>query len=230
MRNKTNPTSRRGFLGRLAAGVAAFSAASFSPLTTSARKIVDQGNDSGADDWIRQIKGKHKMVFDVTQPHGLYPFAWPRVFLMTNQMMGAASKEVGAIVVLRHRAIPYTMEDWLWKKYSFGEVFKAEDPVQKVVAVRNPFWKPNEGDFKIPGVGSVAIGINELQEAGIVFCVCEMAINVNSAVIAQSINAQHEVVKKDLLSGLLPGIIKVPSGVWALGRAQENGFGYCFAS
>jgi intracellular sulfur oxidation DsrE/DsrF family protein len=229
MPNETSRNSRRSFLGRLAAGAAALGAASLSPLTMSAKKISGIHEVVNADNWIREIRGKHKMAFDVTQPHGVYPFAWPRVFLTTNQMTGADPKDVGAIVVLRHTAIPYAMEDRLWKKYSFGEVFKAEDPVQKVVAVRNPFWNPKEGDYKVPGIGNVAIGINELQQSGIKFCVCEMAINVQSAAIAQLLNESHETVKNDFLSGLLPGIIKVPSGVWALGRAQQHGFGYCFA-
>ena len=38
-----------------------------------------------------------------------------------------------------------------------------------------------------------------------------------------------EKVRKDWVSGLFPGIQVVPSGVWALGRAQEHGCGYCFA-
>jgi intracellular sulfur oxidation DsrE/DsrF family protein len=28
---------------------------------------------------------------------------------------------------------------------------------------------------------------------------------------------------------LLPGVQVVPSGVWAVGRAQEKGCGYCYA-
>jgi intracellular sulfur oxidation DsrE/DsrF family protein len=33
----------------------------------------------------------------------------------------------------------------------------------------------------------------------------------------------------DSKAGLLPGIQIVPSGVWAVGRAQEHGCQYCFA-
>jgi intracellular sulfur oxidation DsrE/DsrF family protein len=36
-------------------------------------------------------------------------------------------------------------------------------------------------------------------------------------------------VKKEWVAGLLPGIQVVPSGVWAIGRAQERGCGYIFA-
>jgi intracellular sulfur oxidation DsrE/DsrF family protein len=73
------------------------------------------------------------------------------------------------------------------------------------------------------------IGVNQLQENGVLFVVCAAAINVYSAAIAQSMNLKHEDVKNDLLSGVLPGIQPVPSGVWALGRAQEKGCGYIYA-
>ena len=79
------------------------------------------------------------------------------------------------------------------------------------------------GDYSIPGIGNVQIGINELQDSGVMFCVCAMAINVNSTIIAQNMKLNAEDVKKDLLSGILPGIQVVPSGVWAVGRAQEHG-------
>ena len=61
------------------------------------------------------------------------------------------------------------------------------------------------------------------------FVVCAAAINVYSATIAQSMNLKHEDVKKDFTNAILPGIQPVPSGVWALGRAQEKGCGYIFA-
>jgi len=38
-----------------------------------------------------------------------------------------------------------------------------------------------------------------------------------------------EEVKKDWLSGMLPGIQVMPAGIWAINRAQERGCSYCFA-
>lgn len=157
------------------------------------------------------------------------PFAWPRVFLMTNQATGTEEKDNSVVVVLRHDAIPYAFDNRLWDKYKFGEVFKANDPATKAPATRNPFWKPKPGDFKIPGIGNVAIGINELQASGVMFAVCEAAITVYSAAVADGMKMNAADVKKDWLSGLLPGIQPVPSGVWALGRAQEHKCAYIFA-
>ena len=225
-------TSRRNFLGAVAAGTAIFSISTLaSPLTAGAKKVEEKLRT--ADDpeaWLQKLNGKHKMVFDVTQPHGIFPFAWPRVFLMTNTMTGTPEKENNVVIVLRHDAIPYAMENRLWEQYNFGEVFKVTDPATNASSRRNPFWQPKAGDFKVPGIGQVAIGINELQQSGAIFVVCDAAMTVYSAAVAQKMGKDAAEVKKDWVSGLLPGITVVPSGVWALGRAQEKGCGYCFAS
>jgi hypothetical protein len=222
--NEKNP--RREFLGKLTTGAVA----GFAALTTSFTATADTDESlSNADEWFKKLTGKHRMVFDVTQPHEIFPFAWPRVFLITNGATGTPEKECGVVVVLRHDAIGYAMEDRLWEKYKFGEVFKAKDPATGTAATRNPFAKPKPGDFKVPGLGQVAIGINELQSSGVMFCVCEAAITVYSAAVAQGANLDAAEVRKDWVAGLLPGIQVVPSGVWAVGRAQEHGCSYCFA-
>jgi intracellular sulfur oxidation DsrE/DsrF family protein len=54
-------------------------------------------------------------------------------------------------------------------------------------------------------------------------------MTVYSTALAQGMKQNPEEVKKDWMAGLLPGIQVVPSGVWALGRAQEKGCAYIFA-
>ncbi|MES2373218.1 MAG: hypothetical protein V4557_11610 [Bacteroidota bacterium] len=54
-------------------------------------------------------------------------------------------------------------------------------------------------------------------------------MGVFTATAAGMMNMSQEDVKKDWLKGLLPGVQLVPSGVWAVGRAQEHGCAYCFA-
>ena len=229
--NEKRPPSRRHFLGALAGSAAAIGASMSTPLAAGAKDLAThiENNDDDPDAWFKQIKGKHRVVFDVTRPHEILPFAWPRVFLMTNELTGTPEKDNSVVIVLRHDAIPFAMQDPLWVKYKFGEVFKVEDMGTKAPAMRNAFAKPKPGDFKIPGVGNVAIGINELQQSGVLFCVCNMAMTVYSAALAQGMNMKAEDVLKEWKEGLLPGIQVVPSGVWALGRAQEKGCGYIFA-
>ena len=222
---------RRSFIGKLATGAAALGLATIAPsIPVKANEISDLSvNPEDPDAWFNQIKGKHRVVFDATHPHEVLPFAWPKVFLLTNAGTGTPEKENSVVVVLRHDAIPYAFEDKIWAKYKFGEMFKADDPKTKTPATRNPFWKPQAGDFKIPGVGNVEIGINELQASGVMFCVCNMAMTVYSNVAAGMMKMKPEDVMNDWMAGLLPGIQVVPSGVWALGRAQEHGCAYIFA-
>jgi len=222
---------RRNFLGSIATGAAVLGAASLAaPLSLQANASFSPAKTTADPDaWFNQLKGKHRIVFDVTRPHEMFPFAWPKVFMLTNAGTGTPEKECNVVVILRHDGIPYAFEDKLWEKYKFGEMFKADDPLTKAPATRNPFWKPKPGDFKVPGIGNVAIGINELQENGVMFCVCDVAVTVYTAVAAQKMNVDPAGLKKEWLAGLLPGVQVVPSGVWAVGRAQEHGCAYCFA-
>ena len=223
-------THRRGFLGVLAAGAAAIGLATIaSPLRLAATPGMPATDPTDPDAWFNQVKGKHRMVLDVPRPHEIFPFAWSKVFLMTNAATGTPEKNNSVIVVLRHDGIPYAFEDRIWAKYKFGEVFKIDDPATKAPSLRNPFWKPKPGDFKIPGIGNVDIGIDQLQDSGVLFCVCDMAMTVYSAALAQGMNGDPAEIKKEWISGLLPGVQPMPSGIWAVGRAQEHGCTYCFA-
>ncbi len=227
--NQLQTNQRRTFLKQVATGAAALGAGILSaPLQLPAEDILSSPVSS-ADEWFKQIKGKHKMVFDVTQPHEMMPFAWPRIFLLTNAQTNTPEKDCGIVVILRHNAIPYAMENQLWKKYKFGETFKINDSATNAPATQNPFWRPKPGKYKIPGLGPVQIGINELQASGVKFCACDMALTVDSALAAKQTNQDPAAVKKEWLAGLLPGVHVVPSGVWAVGRAQEHGCSYCFA-
>lgn len=228
-------THRRGFLGAITKSAAAFGLTSLAlPFN---QLIASETNTKGkttypaadADQWFNQVKGKHRMVYDATRPHEIFPFAWPKVFLLTNQATGTPATDCGVVVVLRHTAIAYAFDNWVWAKYKFGELFNAPDPKTKSASLRNPFWKPKPGDFSLPGIGEVQIGINDLQADGVMFCACEMALAVFTGAAAGLMHMSQEEVKNDWLKGLLPGIQLVPSGVWAVGRAQEHGCAYCFA-
>ena len=216
-------------MGTLAVGATASLGLSAlaNPLLASTPENNSMAED--ADAWFNKVKGKHRVVFDATRPHEIMPFVWPRVFLVTNNATGTPENDCGVVVVLRHSAIPYAFEDRLWAKYNFGEMFHAMDPKTEKPSTRNPFWKPKPGAFKIPGFGEVQIGINELQSSGVMFCVCSAALTVYSTAVASGMNLKAEDVYKEWVAGLLPDIQPVPSGVWALGRAQENGCKYCFA-
>lgn len=222
---------RRGFLRQFLTGAAAFGVGMFAkPGNASASESSASPDVSEADEWFKKVKGKHKIMFDVTEPHGMFPFAWPRIFLLTNGKTGTPPEECGVVVVLRHSAAAYAIGDKLWEKYKFGEFFKINDAEGKAPATHNPFWQPKPGTYKGPGIGEIHIGIDELQASGVMFCVCDAALTALTASFAEKTSQDAATVKKEWVDALLPGVQLVPSGVWAVGRAQERGCAYCFAS
>jgi hypothetical protein len=220
---------RRRFLATLASGAAAAGLATLPSVNLHAENSFISDADDNPDAWFNKVKGKHRIVFDAPKPHEIMPFVWPKVFLLTNGATGTPEKDCGVVVVLRHSAIGYAFKSELWEKYKLGEVFEAEDPKTKKPSTRNPFWMPGKDDFTVPGFGSVQICVNDLQASGVMFCVCNAAMTVYTNVIAGMNKMSADDVMKDFKSHLIPGIQIVPSGVWAVGRAQEHGCQYCFA-
>ncbi len=214
-------SSRRQFVGTLAAASGLLAGLPGNTLASG----LEAGDMSEADAWFKKVKGTHRIVYDATEPHNGFPMIWAWVYYKTNNETGSPDSDMTAMVILRHNAIPFAMEDRLWEKYKFGEMFKVNDNHTNAPATRNPYWIPQEKDYPMAGID----GIKRLQERGALFCVCNMAISVYSGFAAQAMGLDAETVRKDWLSGVLPGIQVVPSGVWAVSRAQEKNCAYCYA-
>ena len=178
-----------------------------------------------ADDWFKNIKGTHRIVYDGSTPHDGFPIIWNWAFYLSNNETGSVDDDITAMTVLRHNAIPFALKSEVWEKYKLGEVFGVNDNATKAPALRNPYYEPKEGDFPMP----VIQGIKEMQERGAMFCVCNLALSVYSGAVAQKMELDPKKVYQEWVDAVQPGIQIVPSGVWALGRAQQNGCGYIFA-
>ncbi len=223
--NDSNSTSRRNFLEKIALGSA------IGGITGLVNPVfgntVSDGNARihEADEWFKKVKGTHRVVYDGSTPHDGFPIIWNWVFYLTNNQTDSPDSDITAMTVLRHSGIGFALEDRLWAKYKLGEALGVKDPISGEPSLRNPYYDPKPGDFPMPQIQ----GIKDLQERGAMFCVCGLAIQVYSGAVASSMNLNAEEVTKDMMSGVLPGIQVVPSGVWALGRAQEHGCAYIFA-
>jgi intracellular sulfur oxidation DsrE/DsrF family protein len=218
-------THRRGFLGTLAAAGAATLAA-LTPWRLAAATAGGNGSTARAADpafeaWLGRITGKHKMVFDAPEPNNGMPVIWPRVWLNgNNDNYGTTDADNSAVVVLRHAAIPLAMQDAMWAKYKFGEMFGIKDG--DAAATRNGFVKP----LPVPLPGT---GVEQLLAKGVLFGVCNVALTLYSGAAAQKMGMDPGAVKQEWVAGLIPGIQVVPSGVLAVSRTQEKGCSYCFA-
>jgi len=221
-----DPIQRRHFLGTLLATASVGVAGLALPLQsgTAEERTTPAPGGSDFDQWLGRIKGKHKQVFDCPAPNSGLPLAWARVFLMTNESVGVKEGNVTAVVVLRHNGIPLGMESRLWEKYKFGEMFNANDMETKAPLTANPFWQPKAGTLMLPDMS-----IDALQKSGVLFGICDMAMTVYSKMAGDKMKMDAAEIKKDWVSGILPGIAVVPSGVLAVNRAQEHGCTYCYA-
>ncbi|MGA9835968.1 MAG: hypothetical protein WBQ26_01490 [Gemmatimonadaceae bacterium] len=210
-------THRRGFITRLAGAIGL---AAVAPSRLFAEPS-GRGEDPQLEAWFNRITGKHRMVFDATAPNGGMPAIWPRIYLNTmHDTYPTPDADDTAVVILRHEGAPLALGDAMWAKYKFGEQLKVDDNGHP--ATRNVF-------ATITGLPIPGLGVVELLKAGVLIGVCNMALTVLSGTIAGKTGANADDVKRELLANVYPGIQLVPSGVMAVGRAQEKGCNYCYA-
>ncbi len=210
-------THRRGFLTRLAGAVGL---AAIAPSRLLAEATAPS-QDPQFEAWLNRIHGTHRIVFDAPAANGGMAVIWPRVYLMTmNATYKTTDAQDSTVVILRHEAAPLALGDAMWAKYKFGEQLKVDDNGQP--ATRNMF-------ATITGLPLPALGVVEVLKTGTLIGVCDVALSVLSGAIAGKTGGNANDVKKELIANVYPGIQVVPSGVMAVGRAQEKGCNYCFA-
>jgi intracellular sulfur oxidation DsrE/DsrF family protein len=216
-------TPRRSFLGRLAGGAVALAASGF--VTLKAEESLPEQAQGGWDNtWMTKIKGKHRQVFDAMEVNSGFPLVMTRIWLMTNtQADKTPEKDLSAVVVLRHASIPMTLNDAIWAKYKLGEMFNVTDGLTSKPAERNVFATAK--DFALPPFPDAAV--DRLVASGVLFCACNMALLHYSGVVADKMQMDKTAVYNEWVAALLPGMTKVPSGVFAVGRAQDHECRYC---
>ncbi len=228
--NHSPGSDRRTFLTRVGAGAAALGFGAAAPaslaaadpnLLAAALRGAGTGVDPALEAWFKRINGKHRAVFDAPGMNSGFPAIFPRVYLITmNQTYGTKDADNSVVLILRHEAIPMGMQDAMWAKYPFGEEMGVKDG--EAPAKRNVY-------ATIEGLPLPGLGVNELLKSNVLVGVCNMALTVASAHFAQKMNLDAATVKQEWIDHLLPGVQVVPSGVMAVGRAQEEGCGYVFA-
>jgi len=218
-------THRRGFIGRLTAatvGALGLVAATRRGLD-GAEPVIEGG--SGADDWLNGLTGTHRQFFDAVTVNEGFPFSFAMTFMNTiGETYKASDKDINAIVGLRHFAIPLVFNDDVWGKYKLGEMFNVKDPSTKAPATRNPYAYAKPGELLFPGMA-----YEKLQERGVRFTCCNVALTVLSGMAAERAGLPKDGAKQEWLAGMFKGATVVPSGVLAVNRAQKRGCTYCYA-
>jgi intracellular sulfur oxidation DsrE/DsrF family protein len=213
----TSSTPRRGFLGRITAAAMGLGVASLVP--EGAEAAVSHAKDAALEAWFAKMNGKHRAVFDSPESNSGFGVIWPRIYILTTEGTYPGEKAT-PMVILRHESLPLALQDNLWMKYKLGEQFKIN--VDNMPATRNPY-------ASITGLPIPGLGVAELIKTGVLIGACDVAMTVYSSGAAQKMGLKAEDVKKEWIAGMIPGVQLVPSGVFAVARAQELGAQYIFA-
>ena len=195
-------THRRSFFGRFA-GLSALGLFGVAASTAARAQTV------AGDEWPGQLSGRHKAIFDVFGMNDGFPLGFVNNFLTPN--MSAT-----AVMIFRHQGTPYAFNHSIWAKYKMGETFKIIDPETKMPAVKNPWFEAKAGQ-----------SLEKLAARGVVMGVCNVATRGQSGRLAPNAGVSADEAYKEFAANLLPGVSLVPSGTWAVNRAQEAGCTYC---
>jgi hypothetical protein len=213
-------THRRGFLGGLAAGVAALVVGRASKAQAELSGLTPF-NGAADDAWVARIKGKHRQIVDCTTPNDGFGLPFALNFIDTSkQALNAPESEFTSVVVYRHMSMPLMLNDAMWAKYKIGETFNITDPKTKAPATRNIF---RDSVLGRPGLTYE----QAMATRPVIMTACNVALTVLSGMAAPKASVSADQAKADWAANLLAGVNLVPSGVYAVNRAQETRCTYC---
>jgi intracellular sulfur oxidation DsrE/DsrF family protein len=214
-----------GTLRRDLLGAAMLGAAAALPELASADQVRAAPADNAFLAWLDSIGGKQRQLFDMPEPHDGFGLVWAKVFLDTGPAaFGLPESDFGAVIVLRHFALPLALDDAIWRKYKLGQVAQLTDPASKAPAERNYFVRSRPGDLFY-----VDASLDKLIARGVKVGACNVALTAMSGMLAKRMELPHDEVRKEWLAGLIPGVQLVPSGIVAVNGAQSRACAYCFA-
>ena len=228
-------THRRGFLARMV-GTAA--AASFA--MPGSRAFAADG--AGPDDWIKEVKGTHRCLFDFPQHQNAMPLLHILNYLNTyNAAYKTGAGQVGAVgtfySVGTRSSISLGFNDAMWAKYELGAYLGVKDADGNVYT-RNVFNRPTPKDLHlllkaadlpmIPALADAipALGIESLQKMGAKFILCANALGIWCLELEARGKGKAAEIEKELRANLLPGVTIVPAMVIAIEKAQAAGISY----
>jgi intracellular sulfur oxidation DsrE/DsrF family protein len=219
--NSPRQTERRTFLHRLGAGLGAIALAA-TPRSLHASAAAPS-TDPG-DEWLKPLTGRHRTIFDASAHLNGKALAQSKNFLDAwHDAYAVPPQEVNLVVGVHGDALPLVVDDATWRRFKLGEQYDVVDGSTKRAAERNAFvssYAPTAG------LVSVAQSVDALQKRGVTFLVCMNTIARATGKLAAAGFGTAEEIRPALLSGLLPGVIRVPAMVVALTNAQQRGFAY----
>lgn len=226
-RNDTQSTTpRRGFIGRLVAGAAALAAtASTRPLLHAATidgTVPNVGAQQG--DWMDELTGKHRTVFDTGAHANGKPLAQAVNYLNAwRDAFKVPENEINLVIGIHGEAIPMVLTDALWARFKLGEQYELSNSALHRAATENVFTSAHASSGRLV---SPEQSVEALQKRGVRFIVCMNTVLGATRKLAAAGLGTVDEIRPAILGGLLPGVTVVPAMVVALTQLQERGVKY----
>jgi intracellular sulfur oxidation DsrE/DsrF family protein len=215
-------------------------AAAAASLSMSGTRAAAQ--ESGADDWLKDVNGTHRCLFDFPQHKNGFPLLHILNYLNTySTVYKTGAGQVGAVgtfySVGSQASISLAFNDAMWAKYELGAYTGLKDAAGKPYT-RNVFNQPTPKDLHllmqavdspmIPALAGAmpALGIESLQTMGTKFVLCANALGIWCLELEARGKGKAQDLEKDLRANVLPGVTIVPAMVIAIDKAQEAGIKY----
>ncbi len=229
-------TQRREFLrqasliaaGSVAAGAVASDALEAQAAPPAAPQVAPQAQSNYDMTWASRVTGKYRMAFDAPEVKDGISLHQARSFLAGYaQVYGLKDADLSAVLIIRHAAVPMVLGDALWDDGAFGEKEKLKDPVTGEPTKRNPF-------INIPAGAQHALSwpdgaLDNLMARGVIVLACDLALGNVAGQIAARKKIPRTDARQLITDHILPGVVRMPSGIFATCHAQGVGCGLMYA-
>ena len=215
--------------GSVAAGsVAAGSVAADVREAQAAPEAAPQAQTRYDMTWASRVTGKYRMAFDAPEVNDGTSLHQARSFLAGYaQVYGLTDADLSAVLIIRHAAVPMVLGDALWADGAFGEKEKLKDPVTGEPTKRNPF-------LNIPADAQHALSwpdgaLDNLMARGVIVLACDLALANVAGQIAARMKIPRTDARQLITDHILPGVVRMPTGIFATSHAQGVGCGMMYA-
>lgn len=220
------PVARRLFLGRLGAGMSVLGAAAAGSTAASAQS-TETGHWQPArhmlDDWLDEVPGKHRLVFDTTTAEGLSSaMLYASNYFQANRTgYNLQDNDLAVVIIVRHNSTPFAYNDMIWSKYG--------TPISSQSGFVDPKTKQPPTANAYNAAGGRGGTLDALAKRGVHFAVCQMATRAFSGTIARAVSGNTDDIYNEIVGNLLMNCHMVPAGIVAVNRAQERGYAFVHA-
>jgi len=202
---------RRSFLAQAAPGVAIGAGAAITIPVATAQSVGGARWEPARhvqDDWLDQIPGKHRMVFDTTDSNGMNSalLYGNNYYTANRNSYGLQNNDLAVVIIARHSSTALAYNETMWSKYG--------DQLSRSIDTTTPPSKTNPYARQLTG----------MVDRGVHFAVCQMATGRVAGMIASATGKPNAEIVAEITANLLPNAHMVPAGIVLVGRAQDRGY------